>query len=107
MDKGDVVRDAAAGAVKNILNLFPPQSVPQLFRVLEDIIEKGKWKAKVGALDGIKMFTKIAREQVAGELGVTLLKVEIALHDTKQEVCSSINVNSSINNDCLGVNGCD
>ncbi|GJJ06507.1 hypothetical protein Clacol_000699 [Clathrus columnatus] len=89
MDKGDVVRDAAAEAIKAILNLFPPESVPQVFRVLEEIIEKGKWKAKVGALDGMKMFVKVAREQVANELGTTLLKVELALHDTKQEVSTA------------------
>ena len=86
MDKGEVVRNAATEAVKAILKLFPPESAGQVFRVLESVIEKGKWKAKVGALDGIKSFVKSAKDAVANELGVTLPKVELALHDTKAEV---------------------
>lgn len=86
MDKGEVVRNAAAEAVKSILKLFPPESTGQVFRVLEDVVEKGKWKSKVGALDGMKSFVKTAKDNVADELGVTIPKVEIALHDTKQEV---------------------
>ncbi|KIJ49424.1 hypothetical protein M422DRAFT_27784 [Sphaerobolus stellatus SS14] len=89
MDKGDVVRNAATEAVKAILKLFPPESAGQVFRVLEDVIDKGKWKAKVGALDGMKSFVKTAKEAVANELGVTLPKVELALHDTKTEVSSA------------------
>ncbi|KAF8577311.1 hypothetical protein K439DRAFT_1639807 [Ramaria rubella] len=89
MDKGDVVRNASVEAVKTILKLFPPESAGLVFRILETVVEKGKWKAKVGALDGLKSFVKPARENVASELGSTLPKVEIALHDTKQEVSSA------------------
>lgn len=86
MDKGEVVRNASAEAVKAILKLFPPESTGMVYRTLEGVVEKGKWKAKVGALDGLKLFVKTARENVANELGITLPKVELALHDTKQEV---------------------
>jgi elongation factor 3 len=86
MDKGEVVRNASMEAVKAILKLYPPESTGLVFRTLEGVVEKGKWKAKVGALDSLKMFVKTARENVANELGSTLPKVELALHDTKQEV---------------------
>ena len=85
MDKGDVVRNAATEAVKAILKLFPPESAGQVFRVLEKVIEAGKWKSKIGALDGIKSFVKTAKDAVGNELGVTLPRVELALHDTKSE----------------------
>ncbi|KAF8481490.1 P-loop containing nucleoside triphosphate hydrolase protein [Gautieria morchelliformis] len=89
MDKGEVVRNASVEAVKAILKLYPPESTGLVFRTLEGVVEKGKWKAKVGALDSLKMFVKTARENVANELGSTLPKVELALHDTKQEVSSA------------------
>ncbi|KIJ50636.1 hypothetical protein M422DRAFT_245270 [Sphaerobolus stellatus SS14] len=88
-DKGDVVRNAATEAVKAIIKLFPPKSAGQVFRVLEYVIDEGKWKAKVGALDGIKSFVKTAKEAVANELGIMLPKVKLALHDTKTEVSSA------------------
>lgn len=87
MDKGDVVRQASINATKAILKLFPPEATRVVFRVLEDILENGKWRTKVGALDAIKGFVASAGEQVANELGVTLPKVEKAMHDTKNEVC--------------------
>lgn len=86
MDKGDVVRLASAAAVKTIIRLFPSESTRLVFRTLEQILEKGKWRTKVGALDAIRSFAERAKEQVADELGTTLPKVELALHDTKQEV---------------------
>lgn len=86
MDKGDVVRLAATAATKNILKLFPPESTGLVFRALEDVLDKGKWKSKVGALDGMKSFASTSKEAVASELGATLPKVEAAMHDTKAEV---------------------
>ena len=88
MDKGDVVRIASSAAVKTIIKLFPPESTRLVFRTLERILEKGKWRTKAGSLDAIRSFTERAKEQVANELGTTLPKVELALHDTKQEVCA-------------------
>lgn len=86
MDKGDVVRIAATAATKGILKLFPPESTRLVFRTLVDVLEKGKWKAKVAALDAMKGFATTAKEAVAEQLGVTLPKVESAMHDTKAEV---------------------
>lgn len=88
MDKGDVVRQAATSAAKSILKLFPPEATRLVFRVLEGILEEGKWRSKVGALDAMKSFVASAGEQVANELGTTLPKVERAMHDTKSEVSS-------------------
>ncbi len=86
MDKGDVVRNAAAGATKAILKLFPPEATRIVFRTLEDILDKGKWRSKVGALDAMRSFVVPARDAVANQLGTTLPKVEAAMHDTKAEV---------------------
>lgn len=86
MDKGDVVRIAATSATKAILKLFPPEATRTVFRTLEDVLDKGKWKSKVGALDAMRTFATSARDAVADQLGVTLPKVEAAMHDTKAEV---------------------
>ncbi|OSX66429.1 hypothetical protein POSPLADRAFT_1130787 [Postia placenta MAD-698-R-SB12] len=89
MDKGDVVRSAAATAVKSVLKLFPPESTRVVFRALEDILDGGKWRTKVGVLDAIRSFASSARDAVANELGTTIPKVEAAMHDTKSEVSSA------------------
>lgn len=89
MDKGDVVRAAAAAATKALLKLFPPESTRIVFRELETILENGKWRTKVGVLDAMARFVNTARDSVAKELGTTLPKVEAAMHDTKQEVCGN------------------
>lgn len=86
MDKGDVVRAAATSAVKETLKLFPPESTRIVFRTLEDILDKGKWRTKIGVLDAFKGFAIPARDAVAAELGNILPKVEASMHDTKQEV---------------------
>lgn len=86
MDKGDVVRIAATAATKTLLRLFPPESTRIVFRHLEDILEKGKWRTKIGALDAIRGFVDRAKDEVAAELGEVLPKVEKAMHDTKPEV---------------------
>lgn len=86
MDKGDVVRLAAVAATKSILKLFPADSIRIVFRTLEAILENGKWRTKVAALDALRSFVNSARDAVANELVHTLPKVEAAMHDTKQEV---------------------
>jgi elongation factor 3 len=86
MDKGEVVRSAAAAAVKSILKLFPPESTRIAFKHLESILETGKWRTKVGVLDAFRSFVVPAKDAVAAELGDLLPKVEHAMHDTKQEV---------------------
>lgn len=99
MDKGEVVRTAAATAVKAILKLFPPESTRVVFRTLETILENGKWRTKVGVLDAFRTFVTPARDAVAAELGTTLPKIEAAMHDTKQEVSHHIlirNRNSTV-----------
>ncbi|KAF8844661.1 hypothetical protein BDN67DRAFT_1052348 [Paxillus ammoniavirescens] len=88
-DKGDVVRVAAVATTKSILQLFPPEATRTAFRSLEDILEKGKWQTKVGALDALKSFVATAKESVADELGHILPKVELAMHDTKKEVATA------------------
>ncbi|KAG2015782.1 multidrug resistance protein 1 [Coprinopsis cinerea AmutBmut pab1-1] len=89
MDKGDVVRSAASAAIKSILKLCPPESVPVVFRQLETILDTAKWRSKVGVLDGLKSFVASSRDVVASELGKVLPHVEKAMHDTKSEVSSA------------------
>jgi len=88
-DKGDVVRIAAKSATKAILQLFPPESTPIVFRNLEKILDNGKWQTKVGVLDALKSFVVSAKDAVAAELGNVLPKVEPAMHDTKKEVTNA------------------
>lgn len=89
MDKGDVVRQATTAANKAILGLFPREATRLVFRTLEGILDNGKWRTKVAALDAIRSFVKTAPQEVANELAITLPKVEIAMHDTKSEVSQS------------------
>ncbi|KAF9049935.1 P-loop containing nucleoside triphosphate hydrolase protein [Panaeolus papilionaceus] len=89
MDKGDVVRQAATAATKAILKLFPPEATRIIFRQLETILENGKWRTKVGVLESFKPFTTSARDAVAEELALVLPKIEVAMHDTKQEVSTA------------------
>lgn len=89
MDKGEVVRSATAPAIKAILKTFPPEATGILFRTLESILDNGKWRTKVAVLDAMKGAVNTARDEVAQELGITLPKVEAAMHDTKQEVSSA------------------
>ncbi|KAI0280990.1 P-loop containing nucleoside triphosphate hydrolase protein [Russula aff. rugulosa BPL654] len=89
MDKGEVVRQAAAAATKAILKLFPPESTRLVFKTLEGVIENGKWRAKAGALDAMRMFVNRAEEAVATELATILPAVTAAMHDTKNEVSTA------------------
>lgn len=89
MDKGEVVRQAAAGATKAILKLFPPESTRLVFKTLEGVIENGKWRAKAGALDAMRTFVSGAEGAVATELAAILPPVTAAMHDTKNEVTSA------------------
>lgn len=86
MDKGDVVRIAATAATKTLLKLFPPEATRVVFDHLEGILENGKWRTKVGALDSMRGFVERAKDEVAALLGEVLPKVELAMHDTKPEV---------------------
>jgi hypothetical protein len=107
MDKGDVVRIAATNATNAILKLYPPESTRLVFRTLEDIVAKGKWRTKVGALDALKAFVPAARDAVAAELGEVLPKVEAAMHDTKQEVgLTSLAMLQSVNSSSVGFKRC-
>lgn len=106
MDKGDVVRIAATAATKTILRLLPPEATRIAFRHLEDILEKGKWRTKVGALDAIRGFVDRARDEVGSELVNVLPKVEMAMHDTKPEASCSSPIISRHLNDVIGIYCC-
>jgi elongation factor 3 len=84
------VRAAATSACKAILKLFPPESTRVVFRTLEDILDKGKWRTKVGVLEAMKTFVANGQEYVAEQLGTTIPKVEAAMHDTKAEVSAEV-----------------
>ena len=96
MDKGEVVRQAAAAAAKAIMKLFPPESTRLVFKTLAGVIENGKWRAKVGALDAMRTFIIGAEGTVATELATILPAVTAAMHDTKNEVCHTLIVQSNV-----------
>jgi elongation factor 3 len=96
MDKGEVVRQAAAAAAKAILKLFPPESTRLVFETLKGVIENGKWRTKAGALDAMRTFVNGAEEAVATELATILPVVTAAMHDTKNEVCHALIVQSNV-----------
>ena len=96
MDKGEVVRQAAAAATKAILKLFPPVSSRLVYKALEGVLENGKWRTKTGALDAMRTFVIGAEEAVAIELGMILPAVTAAMHDTKNEVCHTLIVQSNV-----------
>jgi len=96
MDKGEVVRQAAAAATKAILKLFPPESFRLVYKTLEGILESGKWRTKTGALDAMRTFVIGAEEVVATELGMVLPAVTAAMHDTKNEVCHMLIVQLNV-----------
>jgi elongation factor 3 len=96
MDKGEVVRQGAAAATKAILKLFPPESTRLVFKALEGVIENGKWRTKAGALDAMRTFVNSAEEAVATELATILPAVTAAMHDTKNEVCHKLIVQSNV-----------
>ena len=106
MDKGDVVRAGASTAIKTILKSFPRESTRVVFRALESILENGKWRTKVAALDGFKGFVNTARDEVASELAHILPKIEHAMHDTKSEASVTINLSNMFLNLALGVYSC-
>jgi len=60
MDKGEVVRQAAAGATKTILKLFPPESARLVFKTLEGVIENGKWRTKAACCDPASRYRSYA-----------------------------------------------
>lgn len=93
------MRAAATAATKAILHLIPPEATRTVFRCLEDVLEKGKWQTKVGALDALKNFVATAKESVADELGHILPKVELAMHDTKKEVLVMIALGCQLRSD--------
>ena len=89
MDKGDVVREAATSATRAILKNTPPEAISTVFRALEACLSAGKWRAKVGILDAMKLFATKYKDQVAEELGTTIPIVENCMHDTKAEVSTA------------------
>ncbi|KZT50855.1 hypothetical protein CALCODRAFT_504239 [Calocera cornea HHB12733] len=89
MDKGDVVRAAADKAVKAILKLVPPEATRLTLQVLEEVLEAGKWRTKVGVLKAIQALIPTSKEQLSQELAAILPTIEHAMHDTKSEVSSA------------------
>lgn len=87
-DKGDVVQEAAQSAVGQLFVLAPPESVPELLKVLYATLESSaaKWQSKVGALKLIGKLSDSCSEQIGEQLPHLIPYLTNAMHETKAEV---------------------
>lgn len=87
-DKGDVVQEAAQSAVGQLFVLSPPESVPELLKVLYATLESSasKWQSKVGALKLIGKLSDSCSEQIGEQLPHLIPYLTNAMHETKAEV---------------------
>ena len=88
--KGDVVKDAAERAAKQIVRMAPPEVAPRVIDQLFEVVEgNAKWRSKVGALQLIATFATSAKEQVAERLGEYVPRLTGSMRDTKAEVANT------------------
>lgn len=87
-DKGDVVREAAEGAVSALMALPPSETVPEVLALLYDVLENSatKWQVKVGALKIIGRLSDSASEQIGEQLVDLIPHLKNRMSDTKSEV---------------------
>lgn len=87
-DKGDVVREAAEGAVNALVALSPAEAVPEVLMLLYDVLENSatKWQVKVGALKIIGRLSDSASEQIGEQLVDLIPHLKNRMSDTKSEV---------------------
>jgi elongation factor 3 len=85
--KGEVVKDAAERAAKQLVKLPPPELVPKAMDALFAVLESGaKWRVKVGALELLRTFPDRAKDQVAERLGEFVPRLAHQMRDAKAEV---------------------
>lgn len=89
--KGEVVKEAAERAAKQLIRLPPPEAVPKFMDALFEVLAAptSKWKTKVGALDLLSTLPKQAPEQVAERLESIIPRVTTEMRDTKPEVSAA------------------
>jgi elongation factor 3 len=87
-DKGDVVREAAEGAVSALMALPPSETVPEVLANLYNVLENSatKWQVKVGALKIIGRLADSASEQIGEQLVDLIPHLKNRMSDTKAEV---------------------
>ncbi|KAK9761138.1 [NU+] prion formation protein 1 [Basidiobolus ranarum] len=90
-DKGDVVREAAESAAKELFKLPTPEGLATTFlETLFEVLAGGaRWQAKVGACELISQIPEIASETIAANLVSIVPPMSECLHDTKPEVAAA------------------
>lgn len=89
--KGEVVKEAAEKAAKQLVRLAPPEAVPRFMDVIFEVLASpaSKWKTKVGALELLATLPKLGRVQVAERLETIIPRVANEMRDTKPEVSAA------------------
>lgn len=90
--KGEVVRDAAVKAGKQLVLLPPQEYAPKFIGPLFDAMEQSsvKWKTKVGALELLATFPSRAKTVIAERLGEYIPRLETQMRDTKADVSTRV-----------------
>ncbi|RKP16128.1 hypothetical protein ROZALSC1DRAFT_9278, partial [Rozella allomycis CSF55] len=86
-DKGEPVRAAARNAISELVDLLPPTVMEcYLLPVLYDIMENGKWQAKVAAVKLLAEISKNEPELIANCLADIIESISLCMHEIKTEV---------------------
>ncbi|EPZ31523.1 Elongation Factor 3-like protein [Rozella allomycis CSF55] len=86
-DKGEPVRAAARNAINELVELVPPTAMEcYLFPILYEIMENGKWQAKVAAVKLLAEISKSEPELVANCLADIIEPISHCMHEIKSEV---------------------
>jgi elongation factor 3 len=86
--KAEVVKDAAAKAGKQLVQLPPAEYAPKFIDALFEAMEQPtvKWRTKVGALELLSKFPATAKDVVADRLGEYIPRLEQQMRDSKSDV---------------------
>ena len=86
-DKMPVVKQAAADALRNVVQVMTPWAAPALLPlVLEEIKTNGKWQIKVAALEVLDQLVVAAADQIARAMPEVIPVLTEVIWDTKAEV---------------------
>lgn len=90
--KAEVVKDAAAKAGKQLVQLPPAEYAPKFIDALFEAMEQStvKWRTKVGALELLSKFPATAKDVVADRLGEYIPRLEQQMRDSKSDVSARV-----------------
>ena len=89
--KGEVVKEAAEKAAKQLIRLPPPEAVPRFMDAMFEVLASpsAKWKTKVGALELLATLPKLGPAQIAERLENIIPRITTQMRDTKPEVSAA------------------